>query len=107
MTLKELQNFIKKEHERMVKRSKKSEGQEKRTLFRTIKLMEEIGELCEEILGFNATQRKEKIRKKNKEKLSEELADVLIVALLLAENLEIDAFKAVEKKIRKIDKRYK
>ncbi len=56
----------------MVKQGNNLENKEKRTLFRTIKLMEETGELCEETLGFSAVQRKEKNRKKNKKKLAEE-----------------------------------
>jgi len=90
----------------MVALCAKDETKDKRTLFRTIKLMEEMGELCEEVLGFSCTQRKEKMRERDEEKLEEELADVLIVLLLLAENMEADVFSAVKKKIKKIEKRY-
>ncbi len=69
--------------------------------------MEELGELCEEIVGFSATQREEKMRVENKEKVAEELADVLVVALLLAENMEVDVFEALGNKVKKIEARYK
>ena len=76
-------------------------------MYRTIKLSEEVGEVCEEILSFSCQQRKEKMREKDKEALAEEIADVIGVALLLSENLEIDVWKAIEKKLEKIKKRWK
>lgn len=106
MTIEELKEFVKREHERMVALCTGEETKDKRTLFRTIKLMEELGEVCEEVLGFSCTQRKEKMREKDKEKLGEELSDVLIVLLLLAENMEVDVFSALKEKIKKIEKRY-
>lgn len=77
MTLKQLQNFIEKEHKRLIERYGILEDAQKRTLARTVKLMEEVGELCNEILSFNIMHRKEKMRKKNKEKLGGFLAAAL------------------------------
>lgn len=77
MTLKEIQRFIKTEYKRMVKEWGFVEDRDKRTLFRTIKLMEEMGEFCDELLGSTAIQRQEKNRDKNKEKLAEELVDII------------------------------
>lgn len=107
MTLEELQKFIREEHKRAVATCKDFETKDRRTLIRAIKLMEELGELCEEIVGFSATQREEKMRPENQERVAEELADVLIVALLLAENMELNVFSAIEDKIKKIEARYK
>lgn len=106
MELKTLQKFIKTEHQRMLAMVGRKESQKMRTLFRTIKLMEEMGELAEEILGFTAVQRSPKMRPQNKEKLAEELADVIIVVLLLSRNLKVDVWAALEKKTRKIALRY-
>ena len=105
MTLEELIEFNKKQHQRLINLDT-SETKEQRTLFRTIKLMEELGELCEEILGFSVVQREAKNRLQNNESLAEELADVLITAFMLAENLEIDPFLAIENKIKKLNERY-
>ena len=107
MTLTQLRKFISKEHKRMVEKWSKGQDQKQRTLYRTIKLSEEVGEVCEEILSFSCQQRKQKIRKKNNQALAEELADVIIVALLLSENLELDIWQAIDKKIEKINKRWK
>jgi len=107
MTLAQFKKFFKREHQRMVEYWGNKENQKQRTLFRTIKLSEEVGEVCEEILGFTAQQRKKKIRKFNKEKLAEEIADVIVVAILLAENLDINIWKAIEKKIKKVERRGK
>ena len=107
MELKDLLKFIKIESERLIKYYGGYPDQEKRILARTVKLTEELGELCEKILAYNALQRKEKSKKFSKEKLQEEFADVIITTLLLAEVMNVDLAKALEKKIKKINKRYK
>lgn len=60
MKLEDLKKFIQKEHQRLIKSYGSLEDKQKRTLARTVKLMEEIGELCDEVLAFNTLQRKEK-----------------------------------------------
>lgn len=104
MTFKDLLKFIELEHKRL-KDSFSIEDNEKRILARTVKLQEEMGELCEEILKNLSLQRKEKL--KSKGKLNEEFADVLITLLLLAKAVDVDVEDALEKKIRKIKKRNK
>ena len=71
-----------------------------------IKLGEEFGELCQEVLFHSSLQRKSKMDKFKKENLSEEFADVLISTLLLAQEMNVDIEKALENKMKKIDKRY-
>ena len=105
MTIEEIIKFNKKQHQRLIDLDP-SETKEQRNLLGTIKLMEELGEFCEEILGFSLVQREGKNRPQNKEALTEELADVLITTFMLAENLEIDPFLAIENKIKKLDQRY-
>lgn len=104
LTVEELKDFIENEHQRMVKRW--HENEKVRTMARTIKLMEEVGELSNEIMAFNVKQRKEKMYPKNIQNLSDELADVIIVTLLLAENVKIDVYPALKNKIKKIEKRW-
>lgn len=107
MDLKDLLKFIEIEDRRLKKYYGGYTDQEKRILARTVKLSEELGELCNAVLTFNSMQRKEKLDKHDAENLSEEFADVLITALLLAKAMDIDIEKALDKKINKINGRYK
>lgn len=75
------------------------------TYARAVKLVEEVGELCAEILKHDSLQRKEK-GENNKEDIAEEMADVIITAFLLAIRLDIDLEKALEQKMLKIADRY-
>lgn len=79
---------------------------EKHILARTVKLTEELGELCNEILAKNLLQRKQKLDGHDSEKLSEEFAEVIITAFLVAKSLDVDVKKALEDKIAKINSRY-
>ena len=106
MELKELLKFVEIEDERLKKYYGDYSDQEKRILARTVKLTEELGELCNEVLAHNSLQRKQKLDNHDKENLLEEFADVIITTLLLAKALNVDIKKALEKKIEKINKRY-
>jgi NTP pyrophosphatase (non-canonical NTP hydrolase) len=107
MEFKELLKFIEIEDERLQKYYGGYGDQEKRILARTVKLTEELGELCDEVLAFNSLQRKEKLDNHDKENLPQEFADVIIVTLLLAKAMNVDIEKALEKAIEKVNKRYK
>ena len=100
----ELNKIIDEEHQRLLKYYSKGEDKQKRTLARTVKMCEEVGELCSEILVFNTQQRK--TRKRNDKHLREEFADVIITNFLLAKNLDVDIEKGIKEKINKIEKRY-
>jgi len=102
MTLQELLDFIKSEDQRLIEHFGKGADKEKIILARTVKLTEELGELCDEVLTFNKDQRKEKLENYNKENLPEEFADVIITAFLLAKVMRVDIEKALEKKVKKI-----
>ena len=106
MELKDLLKFIEIEDERLKKYYGGYPDQEKRILARTVKLTEELGELCNEVLAYNSLQRKQKLDNHNKENLPEEFADVVITTLLLAKAMNVDIEKALEKKTEKINKRY-
>lgn len=105
ITIKELKKFIDVEHQRMVKRWR--ENRKIRTMARTIKLMEELGELCNEIMAYNVKQRKKKMHLQDTKKLEDEFADVIIVTLLLAKNVKIDIYQAINNKIKKIERRWR
>jgi NTP pyrophosphatase (non-canonical NTP hydrolase) len=106
MEFKKLLKFIENESERL-KKCYSYPDNEKVIFARTIKLNEEVGELNSEVLTYHSLQRKEKLERYNKESFSEEFADVIITALLLANSMNIDIEKALENKIKKINKRYK
>lgn len=107
MQLKDLKRFITKEDQRLRKYYGNYKDEEKRILARTVKLTEELGELCDEVLSYNSMQRKDKLDKHDKSNLSDEFADVIITTLLLAEVMKVDVEKALKGKIKKINKRHK
>lgn len=100
-----LLEFIKSEDIRLRNKFGSSD-QEKRILARTVKLGEEVGELCDEVLSFNSMQRTEKLSRKNADNLPDEIADVIITTMLLAQIMEVDIAQALESKIEKIKKRH-
>lgn len=103
MEIKELLEFIKEEHKRLMKfYGFQANGESKYPI--TVKIMEELGELAEEVLLADKFQRDEKVNTRDLN-IGEELADVLITTLLLAENRGIDVVEALEKKIKKIKNR--
>lgn len=104
MTLDDLLNFIEEEDIRLKKRYGNYSDQTKRILARTVKLSEEVGELCSEILAYNAFQRKEKLLKKGN--LEGELADVIITTLLLARSVDVDIKEALLAKMSKLKNRH-
>ena len=107
MDFKELGEFIDTEDRRLIERfGDLMPTQQEKILARTVKLTEELGELCNEVLAFNGDQRKEKLHNHNTDTLSEEFADVIIVALLLAKTMDVNVEEALRKKIEKIHRRY-
>jgi len=107
MDLKDLLEFIDLEDQRLIERfGENSPTQQERILTRTVKLTEELGELCNEVLASNNDQRKEKLDNHNRDNLSEEFADIIITTLLLAKAMNVDIKEALITKIKKINKRY-
>ncbi|TSC60356.1 MAG: Uncharacterized protein LiPW15_234 [Parcubacteria group bacterium LiPW_15] len=106
MELKELNKFIKLENGRLREAFGEFADEDKHILERTVKLTEELGELCDEVLGHCSFQRKSKPNTYDSDNLPGEVADVLITTLLLADTMNVDVEKALEMKIEKINKRY-
>ena len=104
MTLNQLLQFIDSEDKRL-KKYYPDESPKERILSRTVKLAEEYGELCDEILSFTGDQRKDKLVKADKDNLPKEFADVVIVVLLLARSLGIDIKQALKSKMEIINNR--
>lgn len=96
MEFKELQK-------KMLETAKRYEMRHKLTIDENtaiIKLFEEVGELAESILTIRKKSRPEKHLppKEAKIKVSEELADVVGMAIVVADRLKIDLGKAIESK---------
>jgi NTP pyrophosphatase (non-canonical NTP hydrolase) len=106
MTFLELLTWVTMQNGRLRAQFNDVKDDQQRTLGRTVKLGEEFGELCSEILGHYSLQRKEKLDGNTAEKLEGEFADVLITTLLLADHMGIDIGKSLENKIEKINARY-
>lgn len=81
------------------------ESQNERVFARTLKLMEELGELSNEILTMMGLQRQAKIDAFQEHHLEDELADVLGSILLLAVELDIDIPSVMRRKIDLTNKR--
>jgi NTP pyrophosphatase (non-canonical NTP hydrolase) len=108
MKFEELTDFAKSEHDRLVKHyAVKGDPKTKYTMF--AKLVEEVGELSQSILMTDSMQRAKKLNQhdktKSKEELEDELADVILVASILAQELDVDLAKAIKTKIKKIKER--
>tara|TARA_B100000508_G_scaffold141049_1_gene145609 strand:+ start:4913 stop:5209 length:297 start_codon:yes stop_codon:yes gene_type:complete len=71
-----------------------------RTLMQTIKLTEEVGELCEVVLQETGGQMRSKEDKRLD--VSSEIADVMICTFLLARRLEVDIWDSLDKKLDKV-----
>jgi len=80
---------------------------EKEILARTVKLNEEVGELCNDILSILKLQRKAKLERFDRRNIYQEFADVLITLIQLATAANVDIDRAVSDKLRTIDERDK
>ena len=99
----ELLKFAEQEHKRLIKHYKlKDNSITKYTIF--AKLVEEMGELSEQILTSDSLQRSDKLKNSDK-KISHEIADNLICLLILGKELNVDIKKALDEKISKIKSR--
>lgn len=80
---------------------------EKEILTKTVKLNEEVGELCNDILSILRLQRKAKLEKFDKRNIYQEFADVVITTIQLASVAGVDIERAVNDKLKKIEERWK
>lgn len=78
----------------------------KRIFARTMKIVEEFGELADEILTSMNLQRNTKIENFSHINIEDEFADVLGSLLLLANELDIDVEEVMKRKIEFTMKRF-
>ncbi len=102
MNLEDFQKFIV-EQDALLRRARGANQTDREWMFaRTIKLGEEFGELCDEVLASVGDQRKDKLIEHDPENLRNEFADVLITLFLLAKSMDIDVMSTLDHKIEKI-----
>ncbi|MFZ2969738.1 MAG: MazG nucleotide pyrophosphohydrolase domain-containing protein [Minisyncoccia bacterium] len=106
MEFKKLLNFVAMERERLAEYTGRFPDKDKEIFAMVVKIGEEFGELCEQVLYHTSLQGKHKMHKFNKDDLPSEFADVLLTTLILAKEMNIDVEKALENKMEKIEKRY-
>lgn len=106
MNFDDVLQFIDVEDKRLRDKYGNYPDEEKRILARTVKMTEEVGELCSEILSYCSLQRKEKLDNHSTKNLADEFADVMFTTLLLAKTTNVDIKSAMQEKINKINARY-
>lgn len=106
MTLKEFQKFIDEQDALLCSVRNTSGTKRERILARTVKISEEFGELCDEVLASMGNQRKGKMEKRDPNGLADEFADVVITTFLLAKSMEVNIIGALGQKIKKIRKKH-
>ncbi len=106
MDIKNLQEKINEMNVRTRPHYKLYTQEEKEILTKTVKLNEEVGELCNDILSVLQLQRKSKLDKFDKRNIYEEFADVIITTMQLASVAKVDIKRAIDSKLEKIEKRY-
>jgi NTP pyrophosphatase (non-canonical NTP hydrolase) len=72
---------------------------DQRVFARTMKIVEELGELSDEILTSMNLQRDTKIAKFSKQNIEDEFADVLGSLVLLGIEMDIDLEKVMQRKL--------
>ncbi len=106
MTIAELTRFIEEQKERLRIEFDVDNMSENEIIFaQTVKVMEEVGELAEQVLASKSLQR-QRDKKFNKEILADEIADVIITTMMVANRLDVNVEKALTDKIKKIEARY-
>lgn len=106
MDVKELQNKIKQLDSQSKPHYKLYTQTEKAILTKTVKLNEEVGELCNDILSILRLQRKAKLDKFDKRNIYQEFADVIITTIQLAGVAGVDIDRALNDKLKTIEHRY-
>ena len=105
MEIKELKEFSKRMHKKL-ESYYDFDDPRKLNLPITVKIMEELGELCDDVLAHSGLQRKDKLENRDLKNLEEEFADVILTTCNLAENMGVDIEEALKNKIKKVEKRF-
>ena len=106
MTIEDFQKFIDEQSALLRSTVHASQTERERILARTVKISEEFGELCDEVLASLGDQRSGKMEGRSLESLSDEFADVVITTFLLAKSMNVDVMEALGRKIKKIKEKH-
>lgn len=106
MNLKSLQEKIRELNIKTKPHYKLYSQAEKEILTKTVKLNEEVGELCNDILSILKLQRRAKLMKFDKRNMYQEFADVIITTIQLAQVAGVDVARAVSDKLKTIEEKY-
>jgi NTP pyrophosphatase (non-canonical NTP hydrolase) len=106
MTIEDFQKFIDEQSELLKSATGANQTERERVLVRMIKIGEEFGELCDEVLASIGDQRSGKMEGRNAEDLADEFADVVITTFLLAKSMDVDVMEACGRKIKKIKEKH-
>ncbi len=106
MTIEDFQKFINEQNALLRSVKTASQTERERILTRTVKIAEEFGELCDEVLASLGDQRAGKMGKRSAEGLADEFADVVITTFLLAKSMDVDIMEALGRKIEKIREKH-
>ncbi|MDP5038894.1 MAG: hypothetical protein NWP80_00430 [Candidatus Gracilibacteria bacterium] len=101
MELKELLQIITRLNEN-INNANKTYTKKELLLLKSLKLGEEVGELNNEILKQLGFARADKLKNLDKNELAGEIADVIITALGIAYEFEIDVESILDTKLKKI-----
>jgi len=100
VTLEELMQQSREIHE-LVSLAFPIESENEALYARTLKLMEELGELANEILAKQGLQRQSKLAKHTQQDLEDEFGDVLLTVLMLGIELDLDVAEIMRRKFIK------
>lgn len=106
MNIKNLQDRIKELAKHSPVSYKLRTPQEQEILSRTVKLNEEVGELCNDILSILKLQRKAKLENFDKRNMYQEFADVILTTIQLANAAGVDIERAINDKLSKVEAKY-
>ena len=100
VTLEELMEQSREIHE-LVSLAFPIESENEALYARTLKLMEELGELANEILAKLGLQRQSKLEQHTQRDLEDEYGDVLLTVLMLGIELDLDVAEIMRRKFLK------
>ncbi len=106
MNIKNLQEKVRILNERTKPHYKLYTPEEKEILTKTVKLNEEVGELCNDVLSVLKLQRRSKLENFDKRHIYQEFADVIITTIQLALASGVDIERAIDDKLKTIEERY-
>ena len=104
MEIKEINQFVDQEIKRLEEYYHLKEGEEL-TLAMAMKIVEELGELFNEVLAHKGYQRKDKLNNLNEKEIEKEFADVIFTTIILSRRFNIDIEKALITKMNEIKNR--